>query len=125
MGLRGLWPGSRAPLVLSLVSRRALTSVAVLRPPACLPHRTTDVLARPLLNQTFRRTFADQAPSVTLSPTPKPRKRFRIFRWLWRITYLSVLGTLAYLSYMIWYIRNPNQQFEPDPSKKTLVVLGK
>lgn len=29
-----------------------------------------------------------------------------------------------YLAYSIWYSRNPADQQEPDPSKKTLIVLG-
>jgi len=37
---------------------------------------------------------------------------------------LSVLGGTGYLFYGIWASRNPNDQYDPDPSKKTLLVLG-
>lgn len=38
--------------------------------------------------------------------------------------YLSALGGIGWLSYSIYQLRTPNEQFEPDPSKKTLVILG-
>jgi hypothetical protein len=97
----------------SLAQRRAPS--VFLRPQATLRQRG--------LQQSFRRGYA-QAPQVVLSPTPKPKKRFRFFRWIWRITYLSALSGVAFLTYQIWDLRNPREQFEPDPSKKTLVVLG-
>lgn len=72
------------------------------------------------LQQIFRRTYADVAPA----PAKKPR-RFRYFTYLWRFTYLSVIGGSAYLAYGVWELRHPEEQFEPDPSKKNLVILGK
>ncbi|KAF2752599.1 external NADH-ubiquinone oxidoreductase-like protein [Pseudovirgaria hyperparasitica] len=70
-----------------------------------------------LLRQQFRRSYADAAP--------KPKgKGFRFLRWTWRITYLSALGGLAYVGYGIYEMRSPPDQPEPDPSKKTLVILG-
>lgn len=66
----------------------------------------------------FRRAYSDEAPK------PKPGKLRRTFRWIWRLTYLSVLGTLGYTAYVIYDDRNPGEQFIPDPSKKTLVILG-
>lgn len=70
------------------------------------------------LQQAFRRTYADTAPAK------KPR-RFRYFTYLWRLTYLSAIGGTAYLAYGVWELRHPEVQFEPDPSKKNLVILGK
>lgn len=70
------------------------------------------------LQQTFRRTYADTAPAK------KPR-RFRFFTWLWRLTYLSTIGGTAYLAYGVYELRHPEDQFEPDPTKKNLVILGK
>ena len=35
-----------------------------------------------------------------------------------------MLGGTGYLFYGIWASRNPNDQYDPDPSKKTLLVLG-
>lgn len=82
------------------------------------------------MQQPLRRTYADQppisgqAPQVKLSPDPQPKKRFRVLKTLWRITYISVLGGLGYLAYTIYDLQTPSQQVDPDPSKKTLVVLG-
>lgn len=66
----------------------------------------------------FRRAYSDEAPK------PKPGKLRRTFRWVWRLTYLSILGTLGYTAYVIYDDRNPGEQVVPDPSKKTLVILG-
>jgi len=74
-------------------------------------------LERSKLQQSFRRAYADVAPAK------KPR-RFRYFTWLWRITYLSAIGGTAYLAYGVYELRHPEDQFEPDPSKKNLVILG-
>ena len=67
----------------------------------------------------FRRSYAD-----SVAPVIKRRGR-GFFRWTWRLTYLSAIGGVAYLSYNIYSLRTPQDQFEPDPSKKTLVVLGR
>ena len=40
------------------------------------------------------------------------------------MTYLSAIGFVGWLTYTVWELRNPNDQFDPDPSKKTLVILG-
>ncbi|KAH8801646.1 hypothetical protein F5884DRAFT_757295 [Xylogone sp. PMI_703] len=67
--------------------------------------------------QFFRRTYSDAAPAK------KPR-RFRFFRWAWRLTYISLIAGGAYLGYGVYETRHPEEQFEPDPSKKNLVILG-
>lgn len=67
----------------------------------------------------FSRAYADQAPKR------KPGKLRRTFRWIWRLSYLSVGGLFAYTCWAIYDDRHPEPQFERDPSKKTLVVLGK
>lgn len=66
----------------------------------------------------FSRAYADQAPKR------KPGKLRRTFRWIWRLSYLSVGGLFAYTCWAIYDDRHPEPQFERDPSKKTLVVLG-
>ncbi|KAM0246592.1 hypothetical protein ACHAQJ_010175 [Trichoderma viride] len=66
----------------------------------------------------FRRAYADEAPK------PKPGKLRRTFRWAWRLTYLSAIGLVGYTAYSIYDDRHPNEQYEPDPNKKTLVILG-
>lgn len=37
---------------------------------------------------------------------------------------LGLLGGTGYLGYSIYLLRHPEEQLEPDPSKKTLVILG-
>lgn len=118
------------PVSFSIASRRATSSRAIStcrRPTPSIAPRQSPFLPRPLLQQSFRRAYAENAvPQAQLSPNPiKPQKRFRVFRFLWRVTYLSAFAGLGYLSYTIWDGRNPNEQFDPDPHKKTLVVLGK
>lgn len=108
----------------SLTLQRSLSTLSPLPQSSRLRLRRASLLSRPAIQQSFRRTYAD-APSVNLSPTPKPKKRFRVFRFIWRVTYLSALGGLAYLTYTIYDAKNPPDQFDPDPRKKTLVILGR
>jgi len=71
---------------------------------------------RQQLRNGFRRGYADQK---------KVKKgRWGVLKWTWRLTYLSVLGGLAYTGYGIYINRNPVEQHAPDPNKKTLVILG-
>lgn len=71
------------------------------------------------LRSSFRRSYADSAPA------PKPKKsRFRGLKWVWRATYLSTIAGVAWVAYGIIDTKNPADQPPPDPSKKTLVVLG-
>jgi NADH:ubiquinone reductase (non-electrogenic) len=74
------------------------------------------------LPRQFRRQYSD---AVVTPPTPAPKKRrFRVLRWTWRLTYLSALGGIAYIGLGIYQDRHPEEQVDPDPSKKTLVILG-
>jgi NADH:ubiquinone reductase (non-electrogenic) len=41
------------------------------------------------------------------------------------LTYVSVIAGTAYITYGVIQLRNPADQEEPDPKKKTLVILGK
>ena len=122
LGLRLAPAACRFSAGAPIISTKALSSLASRQTPALLSQRTA-ILPRSQLQRTFRRSYAD-APEARLSPTPKPKKRFRFLRFLWRLTYLSTLGFAGYVGYQIWYLRNPSEQFEPDPKKKTLVVLG-
>jgi len=72
------------------------------------------------------RGYADKAPSASLSPQPvKKRSIFRTtLRWTWRLMYISAIGGLAWVGYGIFEMRHPPDQLPPDPSKKTLVILG-
>lgn len=62
-------------------------------------------------------------PTTPVKPVKKPRK-FRVFRWTWRMTYLSIIGGIAYIVYDGYEARHPEEQYSPDPNKKTLVILG-
>lgn len=107
----------KVPLLSHTIARRSLTT----------SQRSTNLLnsstlirpsfARVQLQQSFRRAYADTLPT-------KVRRKRGFFRWTWRFTYLSALGGIGWLSYSIYQLRTPNEQFEPDPSKKTLVILG-
>lgn len=83
------------------------------------PLRAT-TLSRQSFQQSFRRSYADAAAPEA----PKPRRRFRFLRWAWRLTLLSGLGMAGMVAYSIYELRHPAEQVEPDPSKKTLVILG-
>ncbi|KAJ5902042.1 External alternative NADH-ubiquinone oxidoreductase [Penicillium taxi] len=100
-------------LMQSMTRRSVATSTQTLR-------------AKPLRFQTIsrvaRRGYADVAP--TPSPVPKPKKRFRALRWAWRLTWMGSAGLLGVLAYSIYELRHPEEQIEPSPDKKTLVVLG-
>ncbi|KAF2743382.1 alternative NADH-dehydrogenase [Sporormia fimetaria CBS 119925] len=79
--------------------------------------------SRPVSHQiALRQSVRQQSTGAT--PPPKPKKRFRMLRWTWRAMYLSAIGGIAYVGYNIWEMRNPHDQPNPDPSKKTLVILG-
>ncbi|KAE8145664.1 NADH dehydrogenase [Aspergillus avenaceus] len=102
---------SPSVMQMSSLSRRSLST----RPSALRS-------ARPLrsggsVQHTARRSYADAAPV-------KPKKGFRFLRWTWRLTLLSGLGMVGALGYSIYEVRHPIEQLEPDPKKKTLVVLG-
>jgi NADH:ubiquinone reductase (non-electrogenic) len=72
------------------------------------------------LRQSVRRQTTEAAP---IAGKPK-KKRAGLFRWTWRLSKLAAIGGLGYVGYGIWEMRNPADQPPPDPSKKTLVVLG-
>ncbi|KAJ9136672.1 hypothetical protein NKR23_g9669 [Pleurostoma richardsiae] len=102
---------------LTTASRRSLAPSAV----------TGRVLANRIRPVTWviQRQVSDQAaPPPPPPPKKKPGKIRRTLRWTWRLVYLSVLGGFAYVGYGVWQDRHPEPQSEPDPSKKTLVILG-
>ncbi|QIW95292.1 hypothetical protein AMS68_000810 [Peltaster fructicola] len=72
-----------------------------------------------------RRTYAEtQGPYISLSPKPQKKPRWRVLRWSYRLLQIGLVGGLVYVGYGIYENRNPPVQSAPDPSKKTLVVLG-
>ncbi|KAI5457731.1 hypothetical protein BGZ63DRAFT_393627 [Mariannaea sp. PMI_226] len=108
---------SRAGLLpsASRIAARSLTTASKLsaRPSVAMKLQNSGRIA-------FRRAYADEAPK----PKPKPGKLRRTLRWTWRLSYLSLLGLVGYTCYIIYDDRHPEDQFHPDPTKKTLVVLG-
>ncbi len=73
--------------------------------------------------QSCRRGYAEQMMAPETKQKVK-RRSWSVLRWTWRATYLSVLLGLGYVGYGIYESRNPVEQAEPDPTKKTLVILG-
>jgi NADH:ubiquinone reductase (non-electrogenic) len=88
---------------------------------------------RKTLAQQCRRGYAEQNTVAGVPGVPGPgnalpkmkKKRAGVLRWAWRLTYLSAIGMLGFSAYGIYVNRHPVEQQEPDPSKKTLVVLGR
>ncbi|CAH0018202.1 unnamed protein product [Clonostachys rhizophaga] len=99
---------SRALSTASRATPRSLT-----KPSVSMKLATTGRIA-------FRRAYASEAPK----PKPRPGKIRRTLRWTWRLTYLTFGGLLGYTAWVIYEDRHPQDQVKPDPSKKTLVVLG-
>ena len=102
---------------LSALSHRSLSTRAqsqVLQSARSLRYGT----ANRTVQRSGRRSYADA------SPAPKPKRRAGVFRWMWRLTLLSGAGIVGTLGYSIYSQRHPVEQFDPDPSKKTLVILG-
>jgi hypothetical protein len=67
--------------------------------------------------------------SDSTEPPKEPPKKKRgtllsVALWTWRLTYLSAIAGVTYVGYGIYLTRHPSDQKPPDPSKKTLVVLG-
>lgn len=80
--------------------------------------------SRPVSHQIALRQAIRQQSTDATKPPIAPKKRFRFLRWTWRISYLSAIAGAAYVGYGIWEMRHPEDQAQPDPTKKTLVVLG-
>ncbi|KAI0023238.1 hypothetical protein F4780DRAFT_103187 [Xylariomycetidae sp. FL0641] len=70
------------------------------------------------VSRQFARSYADAAPKK------KPGKIRTTFKWLRRAVYLSLLGIAGIAIYDGYLDRFPDEQFVPDPQKKTLVILG-
>ncbi|CDM34129.1 hypothetical protein DTO013E5_746 [Penicillium roqueforti] len=104
---------------LSSMTRRSMSTQLALR---AKPMRSTKLIQS--VSRITRRGYADAASKPTPSPAPKPKKRFRALRWAWRLTWLSAIGLTGAVAYSIFDLRQPPDQAPPDPSKKTLVILG-
>ena len=119
MAVRSVWTHNR------LIARSTMLLTQSRRSLSSQPRRHLQ-LSSPLgssylkqpIHGSFRRTYADAAP------TPKPKRKFRVLRWAYRLTLLTGVGLTGWLAYNIYTISHPVEQVEPDPDKKTLVVLG-
>ncbi|KAI6914109.1 external NADH-ubiquinone oxidoreductase-like protein [Hortaea werneckii] len=110
-GLRSAARSSRGFATTTSTTRRAQLQQTVKRNnPARIP--------RDSLHQGFKRNYSSETPKVV------KKKSFRFLRWTWRLTYLSAIGGFAWMCWGIYQNRTPEDQAEPDPNKKTLVVLG-
>ena len=86
--------------------------------------RPRNLFGKSEFRQNFRRSFTEDTKSATPAAPVKTPRRFRILRWTWRIAYLSLIGGVAYVAYDVYQLRHPEDQFEQDPSKQNLVILG-
>lgn len=78
-------------------------------------------IQRQIVQSPFKRAYASGA-----SPVVKPPKsKLRYFKYAWRGTYTLAIAGTVWLAYSIYETRFPKEQIEPDPTKKTLVILGK
>lgn len=77
--------------------------------------------------QKLVRRYATETPTAKLGPTPKKRrgKLRSTLVWSGRALYLAILGGIGYTGYLVYEDRHPEPQVPPDPTKKTLVILGK
>lgn len=55
---------------------------------------------------------------------PQPKRKAGFFRKTWRVTYISAIAATVWFTYTVYQNRHPGEQFEQDPNKKTLVILG-
>ncbi|KAK7742122.1 NADH:ubiquinone oxidoreductase [Cytospora paraplurivora] len=107
-----------APRQFGVASRTLTTSARTLA--SASSRQSLNARLRPVALQSQRQYSSDVPP-----PPPKRSGKIRTtLRWTWRLTYLSILGGLAYVAYDVWEDRHPANQVAPDPSKKTLVILG-
>ena len=103
------------------VPRRAFTTVRSAPRVSALRSTTSPrslLQQNALLRRAGARTYADQTEPL------KKKPRWGFLRWTWRLTQLGTVAGLVYVAYNIHQDRNPSDQPDPDPSKKTLVVLG-
>ncbi|KAI0199689.1 hypothetical protein F4808DRAFT_431746 [Astrocystis sublimbata] len=113
--------GAAATRLPIAAAARPYTSLAA-RSILSTPSARVAIATRLVASRQFARTYADIAPQP-----PKKKKSGKIrttFRWMWRATYLSLIVGVGAVIYDGYLDRHPDDQFTPDPSKKTLVVLG-
>lgn len=100
------------PAAVGLVSRgsRTILQRQTFRP----------TVQRQIARPQFRRAYASEAAPVA----KPPKKKLRFVKYAWRGTYTLAIAGTVWLAYSIYETRFPKEQIEPDPTKKTLVILG-
>ncbi|KAI0903961.1 hypothetical protein F4823DRAFT_616698 [Ustulina deusta] len=106
-----------------------LSAAEAVRPSATFATTATAYATRPAVvssaagpvSRQFARTYADAA-----GPTPKGKsgKVRTAVTWVWRGSYLTFFVGVGAIIYDGYLDRHPDDQFTPDPEKKTLVILG-
>lgn len=106
----------------SLLKLRAVPAAAGLASRAILRRQAfKPTIQSQMFQSHFKRAYASEAAPVA----KPPKSRFRFLKYAWRGTYtLAITGTV-WLAYSIYETRFPKEQIAPDPTKKTLVILGK
>jgi len=86
----------------------------------------TDLKPDPIEPEAPNKTSAEVKAEVKAENLNKTKKtKWGFWRTTWRITYVSFLAGIGYVGYSIYQTRHPSEhQNPPDPSKKTLVILG-
>jgi NADH:ubiquinone reductase (non-electrogenic) len=113
----------KLPAAQAVARIASMTTTSSARKTALSSNTLSSTRSTQIISRQFRRTYADAPPVAPAQPVKK--RKLRVFRWLWRLTYVSLLGSVAYVVYDGYAARHPDDQFTPDPAKKTLVVLGK
>ncbi|KAK3114393.1 NADH:ubiquinone oxidoreductase [Teratosphaeriaceae sp. CCFEE 6253] len=109
--------------VSSAIGFRRSFATAPKSPQLLRAERTRPVqVPRQRTQQAFRRAYAAEVSPETQRVIKK--RSWGFLRWTWRLTYISVIAGTVYVGYGIYQGRTPMEQFDPDSSKKTLVVLG-
>lgn len=89
-------------------------------------NRAARLLRTPARASALRALSTSRAAFEGLPPVPKPVKKslFPFWKTLWRTTYGTAILAGLWTAYSIYETRHPPHQSPPDPSKKTLVILG-
>ncbi|KAK5201942.1 NADH:ubiquinone oxidoreductase [Cryomyces antarcticus] len=117
--------GAARPMAVASLQNVGRRTLATSRPSLISKARPTPraTFDRAALRQSFRRSYADDVINPAVKAKAKRGSWFAL-KWLWRLTYLSAIAGTGWVAYGIYESRHPADQADPDPNKKTLVILG-
>ncbi|KAK5149249.1 External alternative NADH-ubiquinone oxidoreductase mitochondrial, partial [Oleoguttula sp. CCFEE 6159] len=117
--------GAARPMAVASLQNVGRRTLATSRPSLISKARPTPraTFDRAALRQSFRRSYADDIVNPAVKAKAKRGSWFAL-KWLWRLTYLSAIAGTGWVAYGIYESRHPADQADPDPNKKTLVILG-